>query len=71
LRKIGLNLLKEIALVSNLPASERYHRNRIRTLAYIFTESLLDVSDNGNISFGNIKKAKVMMQAENRCIYDR
>lgn len=71
LKKIDAQLAKETSKAPDREKTERYHKNRIRTLAHIFTESLLEISDDGkHITSRNIEKAKVMMQGENRCIYD-
>jgi len=71
LKKINGSLDKEIAGAVDPEKVERYHKNRIRTLAHIFTESLLEISDDGKlITNGNIEKAKIAMEAETRCIYN-
>jgi hypothetical protein len=71
LKKIALQLGKEVSEAPDPEKTERYHKNRIRTLAHIFTESLLEITDDGkNITSKNIQKAKIMMEGESRCIYD-
>ena len=71
LKKIGVQLEKEASEANDSEKIERYHKNRIRTLAHIFTESLLEISDDGkHITSKNIEKAKMTMQGDVRCIYD-
>ena len=71
LKKIDAQLVKEVSEAPVQEKIERYHKNRIRTLTHIFTELLLETSDDGkHITSKNIEKAKFMMQEESRCIYD-
>jgi hypothetical protein len=71
LKKIALKLDKEISEAPDPEKTARYHKNRIRTLAHIFTESLLEIADDGkHITSKNIQKAKIKMEGDNRCIYD-
>jgi hypothetical protein len=71
LKKINVQLTKEVSEATDPEKTERYHKNRIRTLAHIFTESLLEISDDGkHITSKNIERAKVMMEGESHCIYD-
>lgn len=71
LKKISVQLAKEVSEGPNVEETKRFHKNRIRTLAHIFTESLLKITDDGkHITSKNIEKAKKMMEGERRCIYD-